>query len=83
VHQRIDFGLLAMDQLVNNGAKWHYMFNGLANVPMVVRFIIRRRWRQGPQHAQSLQAFFAHIPGFKVVMLSTAYDAQRHVDFCH
>jgi pyruvate/2-oxoglutarate/acetoin dehydrogenase E1 component len=76
VHQRIDFGLLAMDQLVNNAAKWHYMFNGLANVPMVVRFIIGRGWGQGPQHSQSLQALFAHIPGFKVVLPATAYDAK-------
>lgn len=76
VHQRIDFGLLAMDQLVNNASKWHYMFDGLANVPMVVRFIIGRGWGQGPQHSQSLQALFAHIPGFKVVMPATAYDAK-------
>lgn len=76
VHQRIDFGLLAMDQLVNNAAKWHYMFDGLANVPLVVRFIIGRGWGQGPQHSQSLQALFAHIPGFKVVMPATAYDAK-------
>ncbi len=76
VHQRIDFGLLAMDQLVNNAAKWHYMFDGLANVPLVVRLIIGRGWGQGPQHSQSLQALFAHIPGFKVVLPATAYDAK-------
>ena len=76
VHQRIDFGLLAMDQLVNNAAKWHYMFDGLANVPIVVRVIIGRGWGPGPQHSQSLQALFAHIPGFKVVMPATAYDAK-------
>ncbi len=76
VHQRIDFALLAMDQLVNNAAKWHYMFNGLANVPIVVRVIIGRGWGPGPQHSQSLQALFAHIPGFKVVMPATAYDAK-------
>ncbi len=76
VHQRIDFGLLAMDQLVNNASKWHYMFNGLANVPIVVRFIIGRGWGQGPQHSQSLQALFAHFPGFKVALPATAYDAK-------
>jgi len=76
VHQRIDFGLLAMDQLVNNAAKWHYMFDGLANVPLVVRLIIGRGWGQGPQHSQSLQALFAHIPGLKVVLPATAYDAK-------
>lgn len=76
VHQRIDFALLAMDQLVNNAAKWHYMFDGLANVPLVIRVIIGRGWGQGPQHSQSLQALFAHIPGFKVILPATAYDAK-------
>lgn len=76
VHQRIDFGLLAMDQLVNNASKWHYMFDGLANVPLVVRFIVGRGWGQGPQHSQSLQALFAHIPGLKVILPATAHDAK-------
>lgn len=76
VHQRIDFALLAMDQLVNNAAKWHYMFNGLAKVPLVVRVIVGRGWGQGPQHSQSLQALFAHVPGFKVALPTTAYDAK-------
>jgi len=76
VHQRIDFALLALDQLINNAAKWHYMFNGQACVPLVVRVIIGRGWGQGPQHSQSLQALFAHIPGLKVVMPTTAYDAK-------
>ncbi len=76
IHQRIDFALLAMDQLVNNAAKWHYMFNGKASVPMVVRVIVGRGWGQGPQHSQSLQAMFAQVPGLKVVMPTTAYDAK-------
>ncbi|CUS35105.1 Pyruvate dehydrogenase, E1 component, beta subunit [Candidatus Nitrospira nitrosa] len=76
IHQRIDFALLAMDQLVNNAAKWHYMFNGKASVPMVVRMIVGRGWGQGPQHSQSLQAMFAMVPGLKVVMPTTAHDAK-------
>ncbi|MBX3347941.1 MAG: alpha-ketoacid dehydrogenase subunit beta [Nitrospira sp.] len=76
IHQRIDFALLAMDQLVNNAAKWHYMFDGKASVPMVVRMIVGRGWGQGPQHSQSLQAMFAMVPGIKVVMPTTAYDAK-------
>lgn len=76
IHQRIDFALLAMDQLVNNAAKWHYMFNGKASVPMVVRVIVGRGWGQGPQHSQSLQAMFAQVPGLKVIMPTTAYDAK-------
>ncbi|OIQ03475.1 MAG: alpha-ketoacid dehydrogenase subunit beta [Zetaproteobacteria bacterium CG2_30_59_37] len=76
VHQRIDFALLSVDQLVNNAAKWHFMFDGKANVPFVVRMIVGRGWGQGPQHSQSLQAMFAHIPGLKVVMPTTAHDAK-------
>lgn len=76
IHQRIDFALLAIDQLANNAAKWHYMFGGEQKVPMVVRMIIGRGWGQGPQHSQNLQALFAHIPGLKVVMPSTPYDAK-------
>jgi len=76
VHQRIDFALLAMDQLVNNAAKWHYMFDGQSAVPLVIRVIIGRGWGQGPQHSQSLQAMFAQVAGLKVVMPSIARDAK-------
>jgi len=76
VHQRIDFAMLAMDQLVNNAAKWSYMFDGKVSVPLVIRLLIGRGWGQGPQHSQSLQAIFAHIPGLKVVMPATARDAK-------
>lgn len=76
IHQRIDFALLSLDQIINNAAKWHYMFNGKSNVPLVIRMIIGRGWGQGPQHSQSLQALFALIPGLKVVMPTTAHDAK-------
>lgn len=76
VHQRIDFALLAMDQIVNNAAKWHYLFAGRQSVPLVLRLIVGRGWGQGPQHAQSLQALFAHIPGLKVVMPAFAADVK-------
>lgn len=75
-HQRVDFALLALDQIVNNAAKWHYMFGGRLSVPLVIRLIIGRGWGQGPQHSQSLQALFAHIPGLKVVMPTTPHDAK-------
>ncbi len=75
-HQRLDFFLLAMDQLINNAAKWHYMFGGNRSVPITIRLILGRGWGQGPQHSQSLQSWFAHIPGLKVVMPATAYDAK-------
>ncbi len=75
-HQRIDFALLAMEQIVNQAAKWHYMFGGQKCLPMVVRMIIGRGWGQGAQHSQSLEAWFAHVPGLKVVMPATPYDAK-------
>ena len=75
-HQRVDFALLAIEQIVNQAAKWHYMFAGQASVPMVVRMIVGRGWGQGPQHSQSLQSWFAHVPGLKVVMPATPHDAK-------
>ena len=75
-HQRVDFATVAMEQIINQAAKWHYMFDGKMNVPLVIRMIIGRGWGQGPQHSQSLQAIFAHVPGLKVVMPTTAHDAK-------
>ena len=76
IHQRIDFSLLALDQVINNAAKWHYMFGGKNSVPLVIRMVIGMGWGQGAQHSQNLQALYAHIPGLKVVMPTTAYDAK-------
>ena len=76
VHQRLDFFLLAMDQLVNGAAKWRYMFGGIYNVPITIRLILGRGWGQGPTHSQSLQSWFAHIPGLKVVMPSSPANAK-------
>ena len=75
-HQRIDFMLLALDQIINNAAKWHYMFGGQMSVPLVIRLLVGQGWGQGPQHSQSLQSIFSHIPGLKVVMPFTPYDAK-------
>lgn len=74
VHARIDFLMLTMNQLINHAAKWPYICGG--RVPIVIRAIIGRGWGQGAQHSQSLQALFAHIPGIKVIMPSTARDAK-------
>ncbi len=75
-HQRIDFALVSIEQIVNQAAKWNYMFDGKMNAPLVIRMVIGRGWGQGPQHSQSLQSWFSHIPGLKVIMPSTAYDAK-------
>jgi pyruvate/2-oxoglutarate/acetoin dehydrogenase E1 component len=76
VHIRMDFLLLAMNQLVNVAAKSSYMYGGQVHVPMVVRSIIGRSWGQGAQHSQGLYSFFMHVPGLKVVTPSTPYDAK-------
>lgn len=76
VHMRVDFAILAMDQMVNQVAKWHFMYGGHMRAPMVFRMIIGRGWGQGPQHSQSLQAWLAHVPGMKVVMPATARDVK-------
>jgi pyruvate dehydrogenase E1 component beta subunit len=75
-HLRLDFFLLAMDQLVNGAAKWHYSFGGQDSVPITIRLMIGRGWGQGPTHSQSLHSWFAHIPGLKVVMPATPEDAR-------
>ena len=76
VHQRVEFSLLSIEQIFNQIAKWNYMSGGKVNVPMVIRLIIGKGWGQGPQHSQSLETIFAHIPGLKVVSPSNAKDAK-------
>ena len=65
---RVEFALLAMEQIINNAAKMHYISNGQHKCPLVIRMIIGRGWGQGPCHSQSLEAMFAYIPGLKVIM---------------
>jgi pyruvate/2-oxoglutarate/acetoin dehydrogenase E1 component len=76
VHPRVDFMMYAMDPVINEAANWHYMFGGKSSVPVVIWGIINRGGEQAAQHSQSLHAFFAHVPGLKVVMPSTPYDAK-------
>jgi pyruvate/2-oxoglutarate/acetoin dehydrogenase E1 component len=76
VHIRMDFTMLAMNQLVNVAAKSHFMCGGEVSVPMVVRSMIGKSWGQGAQHSQGLYSFFMHVPGLKVVAPTTPYDAK-------
>ncbi len=76
IHPRMDFALLAVDQVFNQASNWHYMFGGRVSVPLVMRAIINRGGEQAAQHSQALQAIYAHSPGLKVVMPSTPYDAK-------
>src|SRR5690242_13191218 len=66
VHIRMDFLMLAMNQLVNVAAKSRFMFGGQVALPLVVRSMIGRSWGQGAQHSQGLHSFFMHVPGIKV-----------------
>ena len=76
VHQRIDFSLYALDQVINNAAKWYSMFGGQSTAPIVVRMILGQGWGQGNQHSQNLQSLYSHVPGLKVVAPSNAFDAK-------
>lgn len=76
IHNRPDFLLLAMDQIVNHASKWSYMFGGHVNCPLVIRAVIGRGWGSAAQHSQSLHGLFMHVPGLKLVMPSTAHDAK-------
>lgn len=69
-HQRLDFFLLAFDQVVNVAAKWNYTYGADSTIPIIIRLIVGRGWGQGPTHSQSLHSIFAHIPGLKVFMPS-------------
>ena len=70
-HGRVEFSLLAADQIFTQAAKWNYMFGGGSPVPIVFRINIGRQWGNGPQHTQSLYSLFGSVPGLKVVIPSS------------
>ena len=76
VHPRMDFMMYAMDPIINQAANWYYMNGGKVSVPVVIWGIINRGGEQAAQHSQAIHSLFAHIPGLKVVMPSTPYDAK-------
>lgn len=76
VHPRLDFMLYAIDAIVNQAAKWSHMTGGQASPSMTIRGIINRGGEQGAQHSQALHAWFAHVPGLRVVMPATVADAR-------
>lgn len=76
LHNRPDFLLLAMDQIINHASKWSYMFGGNANVPLLIWAPVGRGWGTAAQHSQALQGLFMHIPGLKLIMPSTPYDVK-------
>ncbi len=72
----VDFGLVAMDQILNQMAKSHYMSGGAVKVPMVLRAAYGAGTSSGATHSESLYSIFAHMPGMKVVLPSNPYDAK-------
>lgn len=76
VHPRMDFMLYAMDAMVNEAAKWSHMLGGQAHPAVTFRGIVNRGGEQGAQHSQALHAWFAHVPGLRVVMPATPADAR-------
>ena len=72
----INFSLLAIDQIVNNASKLHYMSNGQITVPLVMRMAGGAGSQLGAQHSHSLEGWYAHVPGLKVVVPATPYDAK-------
>jgi pyruvate dehydrogenase E1 component beta subunit len=76
VHHRLDFMLYSMDAVVNWLSLWRFKSNGQSSAPLTIRAIVGRGWGQGPQHSKSLHAWFAHVPGLRVAMPATAFDAK-------
>jgi pyruvate dehydrogenase E1 component beta subunit len=76
VHQRLDFMIYSLDAIVNWMSLWRFKSNGHSSLPITIRAVVGKGWGQGPQHSKSLHAWFAHLPGLRVAMPATAYDAK-------
>jgi len=76
VHHRIDFMLYSVDAIVNWLALWRFKSDRKSTLPVTIRAIVGKGWGQGPQHSKSLHAWFAHVPGLRVAMPATAFDAK-------
>ena len=76
VHGRVDFMLLAMNQMANMLSSYSYASAGQLSVPVVMRAVIGRGWGQGFQHSKTMHSIFAHVPGLKVVLPTTVRDAK-------
>ncbi|HZP95133.1 MAG TPA: transketolase C-terminal domain-containing protein [Candidatus Limnocylindria bacterium] len=76
VHTRLDFMMYSMDAIVNWLALWRFKSDGHAGLPVTIRAIVGKGWGQGPQHSKSPHAWFAHLPGLRVAVPATAYDAK-------
>lgn len=75
-HNRPDFLMLAMDQLVNHASKYNYMSGGISPIPLVIWAVTGQGWGSAAQHSQALHGLFMHIPGIKIIMPTTPYDVK-------
>jgi pyruvate/2-oxoglutarate/acetoin dehydrogenase E1 component len=75
-HQRLDFMIYSLDAIANWLALWRFKSNGQSAMPVTIRTIVGKGWGQGPQHSKSLHSWFAHLPGLRVAVPSTAYDVK-------
>ena len=75
-HDRVEFSLVAADQIFTQAAKWNYMFGGGNSVPLTLRIVVGRQWGNGPQHSQALYSLFGTVRGLKVVIPSTPHMAK-------
>jgi len=76
VHQRLDFMIYSLDAIVNWLSLWRFKSHGKSSMPVTIRAIVGKGWGQGPQHSKSLHAWFAHLPGIRVAVPTTPYDAK-------
>lgn len=76
IHHRLDFMLYSMDAIVNWMSLWRFKSDNKSGVPVTIRAIVGKGWGQGPQHSKSLHAWFGHLPGLRVAMPATAFDAK-------
>ena len=76
VHQRLDFMMYSLDAIVNWLSPWRLKTNGEHGLPVTIRAVVGKGWGQGHQHSKSLHAWFAHLPGLRVAMPATAFDAK-------
>ena len=78
-HQRLDFSLLSLDQIINSISKWAFMFDSDADTPLLIRLIVGRGWGQGPTHSQSFHSFLSSIPGLDVYYPTTPKSAYKTI----
>jgi acetoin:2,6-dichlorophenolindophenol oxidoreductase subunit beta len=76
IHQRFDFMMYSLDQIVNWISLWSYKSGGKSQLPITIRTVVGKGWGQGPQHSKSLHSWFANIPGLSVVYPSSAFEAK-------